>query len=54
MFNVGLTGGFGGIFTSLSIYSALYFNNIPVNDALPLILFAIMLDALMIAGIEFI
>jgi hypothetical protein len=49
-----LTGGFGGIFTSLSIYTALYFNNIGAFDALPLIMFAIIMDALMISGIEYI
>jgi hypothetical protein len=54
LFNVGLTGGFGGIFTSLVIYSALHFNNIGAFDALPLVLFAIIIDAIMISGIDFI
>jgi hypothetical protein len=54
LINRGLTGGFGGVFSSLAIYSALHFNNIKSIEALPLIVAAMFFDALMIAGIDYI
>lgn len=54
LINRGLTGGFGGVFSALAIYSALHFNGIGVMNALPLVVYALFLDAFMIAGIDYI
>lgn len=42
------------MFSALAIYSALHFNNIKALEALPLIVYAMFFDALMIAGIDYI
>jgi hypothetical protein len=54
LFNMALTSSYFGVFTFLTIFTALRFNNISSLDALPLILFAIIIDALMLAGIDYI
>lgn len=31
LFNMGITGGFGGVFASLIIYSAIHFNGVEIS-----------------------